>query len=152
VPRAVHSGTVAPPASAPPPLPPGPGIMAAGLGPKPTTSTYGVDPPAPRHHAATLPGMSAALSQAPPNGPELAFAPTMASMPAQPASRPANNDGDPTEVNETEALERALHQYHQEQEAKRGFDGARNAAPERQLGSDEKTPRRQRMKELEAGK
>ena len=151
VPRAVHSGTVAPPASAPPPLPPEPGIKAAGLGPKPTTSTYGVEPPAPGHHTATLPGMSTTLPQAPPNDTEFASAKTMASMPAQPASRPATNDGDPTEVNETEALASALDEYQQEKDAKHGFDGVREAAPERQLGSEAETPRRQRMKELEAG-
>ncbi len=75
----------------------------------------------------------------------------MASMPAQPASRPANNDGDPTEVNATEELTRALEQYQREQEATRGVDGVPEAVPERQLGSEEKTARRQRMKALEAG-
>jgi hypothetical protein len=151
VPRAVHSGTVAPPASAPPPLPSGPGIIAAGLGQKPTSSTYGVEPPAQDLPTATLLGMSPTLPQAPPKGTELAFAKTMASMPAHLASRPDSNDGDLTEVNETEALAQALHEHEQEQEAKRGFDGVHEAAPERQHGSEEKTPRKQRMNELEAG-
>ena len=126
--------------------------MAAGLGPKPDTSTYGVVPPALRRPTPTLLGMAAMPPQAPPKVRELAVEKTLVSMPAQRAPKPANSDGDPTEVLDSEAMDEALRQHHQEQAARRGFEGIPEAAPEHQLGADKQTPRRQRMTPLESGK
>ncbi len=63
VPRALHAGSVAPPASAPPPLPSEPARKAAGLG-RPH-SPHGARPPAPLRRTETITGMPALQSQAP---------------------------------------------------------------------------------------
>ena len=60
VPRAVYSGSVAPPASAPPPLPPEPGLKAASLGTRPQ-GPHGARPPTPLHRTRTIAGMPAVL-------------------------------------------------------------------------------------------
>ncbi len=58
VPRAAYSWSVAPPASAPPPLPPEPGIMAPGLGARPQ-GPHGARPPPSLQRTRTIAGMSA---------------------------------------------------------------------------------------------
>lgn len=217
VPRALPAGAVAPPASAPPPLPSAPALTAAGLGWRPT-SPHGARPPAPLPRTATITGMPALHPQAPTEGtlPErssgatrkqggadrsmhtpagsapgravFAFAKTEVSMQAHvaaptsspPASamsffedetdeereskrdtetnlpprapRPGNEDGEATEVIaiDPKALQHALRPT--VQEGLRGLEDVPEAAPGRQRGHAEETPRKSRMTVLEAGK
>jgi hypothetical protein len=216
VPRALHAGSVAPPASAPPPLPSEPAQKAAGLG-RPH-SPHGARPPAPLRRTETIAGMPALQSQTPTEstlperssgatrkqggtdrsiptpagstsrGAVSAFAKTQASMPVQiaaptprppafpasffedetdderesrrdtqthlppPARKPGDDDDEATEVIEIDpkALHGALRPT--VQEGLRGMEGVPEAAPGRQRGHAEETPRKSRLTVLEAGK